>query len=211
LNVKKALLLVVTLALTIAAHADIIYLNQGEVISGVVTRMDSVSIEMTLSDGQVRSFQTEEVFQVTDDAGKVIFPVARTMTPVDIQSSPGYSSTVDKPNHLQAALTSGYRRIYHFPFWPVLGGTALLGYVGINQLTQSSQSYQQSVDRENAGLEFNSLRSQSLKQRTWGQIAIAGAVACLVVGLTPKIEKVPLHMALKVIPTQNGFTLCLNL
>jgi hypothetical protein len=67
------------------------------------------------------------------------------------------------------------------------------------------------VDRENAGLEFNALRSQSLKQRTWGQIALAGAVACLVVGLTPKIEKVPLHQALKIIPTKDGLTLCLNL
>jgi hypothetical protein len=208
---KKVILLAAVLALAVAARADIIYLNQGEVISGTITCLDSTSIEITLSDGQVRLFQVQEVFQATDDAGKVIFPVARPITPVDIQPSPGYSSTGPEPSNLHTALTSGYRRIYHFPFWPVLGGTALLGYVGISQLAQSSDSYQESVDRENAGLEFNALRSQSLKQRTWGQITIAGAVACLVVGLTPKIEKVPLHMALKVIPTQNGLTLCLNL
>jgi hypothetical protein len=210
-NMKNATLLAMVLFLAITARADIIYLNEGEVISGVVTRMDSVSVEMTLSDGQVRSFRVEQIFQATDDAGHIIFPKARPAMVPDLQPSPGLSSTNPESSRLQTALTSGYRRVYHLPFWPVLGGTALLGYVGISQLSQSSDSYKESVDRENAGLEFNALRSQSLKQRTWGQIAIAGAVACLVVGLTPKIEKVPLHQALKLKPTRNGITLCFNL
>lgn len=204
------MILAAVLILAGASQADIIYLNQGEVISGVITRMDSAGIEVTLSNGQTRTFSAAEVFQATDEAGKVLYPLPRPAEPVAVQPSPGMSSSTSNGN-LQAALSGGYRKIYHFPFWPVLGGTALLGYVGISQLAQASDSYQESVTREDAGLEFNSLRSRSLKQRTWGQIAIAGAVACLVVGLTPKIEKVPLHQALKVVPTKDGFSLCLNL
>jgi outer membrane lipoprotein SlyB len=208
---RQIIILAAALILAGASQADIIYLNAGEAISGVITRMDSAEIEIALPDGQTRVFPAGEVFQATDDAGAIIFPLPGMAAPVVIQPSPGVASTIRGPGNLQSALSGGYRRIYHFPFWPVLGGTALLGYVGISQLTQSSDTYQESVERENNGLEFNTLRNRSLKQRTWGQIALAGAVACLVVGLTPKIEKVPLQQALKVIPTKNGLTLCLNL
>jgi hypothetical protein len=208
---KKIAILLAALSLSGIAQADIVYLNNGEALSGIITRSDSASLEMTLADGQIRVFRVAEVFQATDEAGKVIFPLPQTASPIEVQSSPGMVSTRPEVGTLQTALSGGYRKVYHFPFWPVLGGTALLGYVGISQLSQSSDMYQESVDRENAGLEFNGLRNRSLKQRTWGQIAIAGAAACLIVGLTPKVEKVPLHQALRVIPTKNGMALCLNL
>ena len=205
----KQIILITVLVLVGVAQADIVYLQSGEALSGVITRVDSAGLEITLSDGQTKVFRTEEVFQATDDAGKVLFPLPRLSAPVEIQPSPGVSSTNPNAGNPKSSLISGYRKVYHFPFWPVLGGTALLGYVGISQLVQASDSYQESVDRENAGLEFSSTRNQSLKQRTWGQIAIAGAVACMVVGLTPKIEKVPLHQTLKVTPTKDGLAISL--
>jgi len=198
------------LAAVSAVRADIIYLNRGQVISGTVTRLDSSLIEVTLSDGRSLQFAAEEVFQATDDNGNLLYPLP--------QPASGFSAGLPELGHPSGrlpeatakALSGLYRTRYRFPFWPLLGGAALLGYVGFSQLHASSDSYAKSVEREEAGLNFAPWRDRSQKQRTWGQISLAGAAACLIVALTPRIEKIPVDHSVRVVPAQNGLVLCVN-
>jgi hypothetical protein len=60
------------------------------------------------------------------------------------------------------------------------------------------------------GLDFGDTRDRSQKQRNWGQICIAGAVACLITGLTPHYEKVPIQKEITVKPTDRGITFSIN-
>jgi len=191
-------------------RADIIYLNQGEALSGTVTRVDSAAIEVTLADGTVRQLAAGEVFQATDDAGRVLYPAPGRPSPAALQPSP-----VEYPLPQTQAAGSGpalgeYRTVYRFPLWPLLGGTLILGYMGFDQLAKSADTQDESEAREAAGLEFNTLRDRAQKQRTWGQISLAGAAACLIVGLTPHKEKVPVHAGLRLAPGPDGVTLCLT-
>ncbi len=192
-----------------ASRADIIYLNRGEAISGKITDMDSTSLKLTLADGRQIEFAKSEVFQATDDGGRILYPALSGQ----LEKNPIFEpeNTVGTQDKTSFPFTEGeYRRVYRFQFWPLLGGTAILGYVGFTQLQQSSDTYAESQDLEAAGMEFNSLRDRSQKQRTWGEISLAGAAACLIVGLTPRIEKVPVVHALKVLPAKNGIRLCLT-
>ena len=203
---KRFASLILLLVLVSLSRADLVYLKQGEVISGTITSLDSLSLVVTLADGQTQTYQLTSIFQATDDAGKLLYPAAPQPT-----NLPQLAITPSRPASENSLLeTTNYRRVYRFPLWPVLSGTLLLGYIGVDQLVKSSDSYDESVTREEAGLEFNTLRNQSLKQRTWGQISLAGAAVCLLVGLTPHVEKVPVQQTLHVVPTPNGFMLCLS-
>ncbi len=209
---KRLIAITILLVSVGSARADIIYLQDGTVLSGTILQIDPAYIEVALPDRNPVRYTAAEVFQVTDDQGRVLFPLSNPVikNKAQIQPSPELSSS--NPQNIPAkTLSVGYRTIYRFPLWPLVGGTLLFGYIGITQLQQSSQIYQDSVEREEAGLEFNSLRDRSLKHRTWGQISLAGAAACLIVGLTPHREKIPIQSSLRVIPTQTGFALCLDL
>lgn len=194
-----------------SAQADIIYLQDGTVLSGTVTQIDRAFIEVALPDKNPVRFTAAEVFQAIDDQGRLLFPLPNPSSDqmTQLQPSPEVSSSTAH-NMPAETLSVGYRTIYRFPLWPLLGGTLLFGYIGITQLQQSSQIYQESIEREEAGLEFNSLRDRSLKHRTWGQISLAGAAACLIVGLTPHREKIPIQSSLRVFPTATGFVLCFD-
>jgi hypothetical protein len=209
---KRLIAFAFLLGLVGSARADIIYLQNGTVLSGTVLQVDPAYIEVALPDRDPIRFTAAEVFQATDDQGRLLFPLPNPTggDKTQILPSPELSSS-HAQNIPAKTLSAGYRTIYRFPLWPLVGGTLLFGYIGITQLHQSSQIYQDSVEREEAGLEFNSLRDRSLKHKTWGQISLAGAAACLIVGLTPHREKIPIQSSLRVIPTQTGFAVCLDL
>jgi hypothetical protein len=193
-----------------SASADLIYLRDGNVYAGTIVEMNDSSVEIELSDGSLLRFSVTDIFQVTDDGGKVLFDGSRTIPADPQQSLPEIQieSTMQDPQLVQSI--EEYRTVVRFPFWPVLGGTAILGYFGVTQLQQSADSYAKSQELEESGLEFNEERNRSLKQRNWGQICIAGAVACLVAGLTPRFEKVPVQTSWKVTPTDRGLLLTIN-
>lgn len=191
-------------------RADIIYLKQGDVFTGTITQLDSIYLEVELSDGQLVKFQTTEIFRATDDTGQLLFDGSRqhiTLTPS--QTIP-VAPVVIAENPILYQASGEYHTVIRFPFWPLLGGAALLGYAGVTQLNKSSSTYENSQRLEELGLEFNATRDRSLKQRTWGHICLAGAITCLLVGVTPQFEKVPLQKALRVTPSNNGLILSLN-
>lgn len=206
---RKVILLAVGLFLIQSAAADTVYLRDGKVHAGTITRIDSTNIEIELSDGRLLQFPKTDVFQVLDDQGRLLFD--GTSIPLREQPNvlPGRQS---KPPENSQLVISGeeYRTVIHFPMWPLLGGTTILGYFGITQLNKSADTYNQSKELEEQGLEFNAERNRSLKQRNWGQICVAGAVACLVAGLTPKFEKVPIQRTFHVVPSDRGIALCIN-
>lgn len=191
-------------------RADIIYMKNGDVFTGTITHLDSAYIEVELSDGRRQSLQTSAVFRATDDEGRPLFrgllPGGGLEQSISTSQTPGRILEENSFDLNQKA----YRKVVRFPFWPFLGGTAVLGYVGITQLNKSAETYEDSQRLEESGLPFNTTRDRSLKQKTWGQIATAGAAACFIVALTPQFEKVPLHSALRVKPTPNGVALTLN-
>ena len=191
-------------------QADIIYLKGGEVHAGKVTRLDSTRFQVELSDGELLAFENSQIFRVIDDSGQVLFDGVQLKKA--FESSPNLISEpeADLQQTSFPQSTGEYRKVMRFPFWPLLGGTAILGYVGVTQLIKSSDTYKESQNLEELGLEFNSTRDRSQKQRTWGQISIAGAAACLLVGLTPHYEKVPVQSSLRVTPTKDGITLSFN-
>ena len=194
-----------------SVQADIVYLKEGGVLAGRIILIDAVIIRIELADGQKKTFQLNEVFRATDDSGNLIFdsmlqPVQPESTQPDqirIESYPEAAAPI-----LKTPVT--YRKVMRFPFWPLLGGTAILGYFGVTQLNKSAETYDESKELEDLGLEFSETRDRSQKQRNWGQICIVGAVACLVTSLTPHIEKVPVQEEVRIVPTVNGITLTYN-
>lgn len=207
---RGAILLALSLLIIQASQADIVYLKTGEVYAGTITFLESERIELQLSDGKVVGFRSDQVFRATDDAGNILFDgVLRANSPRVTQQE-----LITPPIQLEESpliqSSSEYRKVIRFPFWPLLGGTALLGYVGITQLDKSSETYQESQDLEALGLDFGATRDRSQKERSWGQICLAGAIACLIVGLTPHYEKVPVQNSLRVTPTKDGISLTLN-
>ncbi|MCX6641460.1 MAG: hypothetical protein NTW14_13425 [bacterium] len=194
-----------------SAQADMLYLQNGQVYSGKVTEQDNLTFKIELSDGTQLNFLKSETFQVTDNAGAVLWDGSQSQTTTPQIPPPILNPTEDAGQTQSGAVPQvEYRRVVHFPYWPLLGGAAILGYLGIDQLSKSSDTYKESEERENQGLEFNSMRTRSQKQKTWGQIGIAAAVACLVIGATPQFEKVPIQQSIHVIPTGNGFMLTIN-
>ncbi|MBU1881315.1 hypothetical protein KKA08_04720, partial [bacterium] len=163
-------------------------------------------------DGQLLQVPTDEVFRITDDQGKLIFDGSFRPAIEKPVVLPGQviESTVEPEEPALVQTSREYRKVVRFPYWPLLGGTAILGYFGVSQLSKSTETYDKSQELENLGLEFSDTRDQSQKERNWGQICIAGAVACLIGGVTPKIEKVPVQSAFKVTPTENGITISYN-
>jgi hypothetical protein len=202
---------IVILFAAASAQADMLYLQNGQVYSGKVTPVDSTALQIELADGTFLNFPRGEIFQVTDDTGKILFegtsaPVLVPQISPGIISPPLESPTTEKPAPPQLE----YRKVMHFPYWPLLGGTILFGYFGVDQLHKSSDSYDESVKLEQQGLAFDTVRNRSQKQKTWGQISIAAAVACLIVGATPRFEKVPIQQSIRLVPSGNGLTLTFN-
>ncbi len=207
---RGVILIAVGLCIIQSASADLIYLRDGNVYAGTITVMDSSSVEMELSDGRLLRFAAEDIFQVTDDRGNLLYEGSRHLPAAPVQPTAEIQMQSSSPDPQLVSSVEEYRTVVRFPYWPVLGGTAILGYFGVTQLQQSADSYAKSQELEELGLEFNDERNRSLKQRNWGQICIAGAVACLVAGLTPRFEKVPVQTAWKVTPTSRGLLLTIN-
>jgi len=209
---KSLIIAVLCLVLVQAACGDIVYLKDGNVRAGTVKQIDVSSVTIILSDGQLLQIATEEIFRITDDQGKLLFDgsfqPAVKKPDITLQKPVPGPIEAEEPVLLQSS--QEYRKVIHFPYWPLLGGTAILGYFGASQLTKSADTYDKSKELEALGLAFSDTRNQSQKERNWGQICIAGAAACLVGGLTPKIEKIPVQTALKVTPTGNGIQISYN-
>jgi len=198
------------LLITQASQADVIYLKGGGVHAGKVTRLDSTHFQVELSDGELLVFENSEIFRAVDDSGQILYDGVQQQNALKSSQIAIGEPDIDLHEVSFPQPTGEYRKVVRFPFWPLLGGTAILGYFGVNQLIKSADTYKESQYLEDLGLEFNSTRDRSQKQRTWGQISVAGAVACLIVGLTPHYEKVPIQNTLRVTPTKDGITLSFN-
>jgi hypothetical protein len=189
-------------------QADIVYLKEGGVFAGKIVQMDLSVIRMELSNGNDRTFQLGEVFRATDNDGKVIFDSMLQPAQPELSQPVQMGIETDLETALPILDTPvEYKKVMRFPLWPFLGGTAILGYFGATQLNKSAETYDQSRDLEELGLEFNDTLDRSQKQRSWGQICIAGAVACLVTGLTPHFENIPVQKEVRILPSEDGITI----
>ncbi|TKJ41854.1 hypothetical protein CEE37_04610 [candidate division LCP-89 bacterium B3_LCP] len=207
---KWFITVILCIIIPLPAIADMIYLKNGDVFAGTITRLDSSAVELKLSDGTVKLIDIGDVFRATDDSGNVLYDGSLSpVLPPDVPQQK-INPEVTSQQPLLSQDTGEYRKVIKFPLWPLLGGTAILGYVGVTQLSKSAKAYEDSQVLEELGMDFTSKRNQSARQQTLGQISVAGAVACLLIGLTPKYEKVPLKNNIRVTPSPNGFTLSLN-
>ena len=208
---KRLGVLIICLGAALSALADTVYLKQGAVYAGTVTYWDDAILRIELSDGQLKEFQVTEVFRVIDESGSLLFDGSQEQK-LSETPEPDYTTInpVPEPDPLANFSTTEYEKVIKFPMWPFLGGTAILGYFGISQLSKSADTYDESKELEALGLEFSDTRDRSQKQRNWGQICIAGAVACLITGLTPQYEKVPVQTEITIKPTDRGITLSIN-
>ncbi len=208
---RGLIIIIASLIALQSVYADIVYLKKGDVYAGRITVLDASGIEIELSDGQRVSFQLSEVFRATDDDGMLLYD--GSLQPVLPQPQPAPEMEVESgmdPMPLEQNPQVEYRRVVRFPLWPLLGGTAILGYFGISQLNKSADTYDEADRLKEEGYEFSETDDRAQKQKNIGQICLVGAVACLVVGLTPRFEKVPLQNAVRLIPTNNGLALCIN-